>query len=84
MYILGSNYFFGSGGIPKDLEKAVYWLTAAAEREDEEAMDLLGFCYENGLGVEEDEDAALYWYRCAADCGSKAAAERLKERQDDE
>ena len=84
MYILGSNYFYGSGGIPKDFEKAVYWLTAAAEREDEEAMDLLGFCYENGLGVEEDEDAALYWYRCAADCGSKAAAERLKERQDDE
>ena len=46
-------------------------------------MERLGFCYENGIGVEADCSAALEWYDRAAEQGdedAEEAAERLRKK----
>ena len=53
-----------------DMEKAIYWYTRAAEHGDDCAQYYLGFCYENGEGVETDISKAIYWYTKAADRGN--------------
>ncbi len=37
----------------------------------------LGFCYDNGLGVMQDRQEALKWYRMAAEQGNENAIEAL-------
>jgi TPR repeat protein len=41
-------------------------------------MNNLGVLYHEGLGVESDRDAALGWFRRAAEAGSGVAAENLR------
>jgi hypothetical protein len=36
---------------------------AGAEAGDADSQHMLGWMYENGVGVVEDNDAALIWYR---------------------
>jgi TPR repeat protein len=38
----------------------------------------IGLLYEGALGVREDRNEAIIWYRTAADAGNAAARERLK------
>ena len=40
-----------------------------AEQGDPQAQSLLGIMYDYGLGILEDDDEALKWYRKAADQG---------------
>ncbi len=84
MYELGYNYLYGCGGVRKNLEKAVQWLTWAAERGDGDAMYELGCCYENGWGVDQDEDEARQWYWEAFVQGSDEAEIRLQELREEE
>ena len=84
MYELGYNYLYGFGGLRKNPEKAVQWLTWAAERGDGDAMYELGCCYENGWGVDQDEDVARQWYWEAFVQGSDEAEIRLKELREEE
>lgn len=84
MYELGYNYLYGCGGLRKNPEKAVQWLTWAAERGDGDAMYELGCCYENGWGVDQDEDVARQWYWEAFVQGSDEAEIRLKELREEE
>ena len=51
----------------------------SAEQSDAGAQIWLGYCYENGYGVEKDITKAVEWYRKAAAQGDKDAEERLKE-----
>ena len=39
------------------------WLRQAADRGNALAMNNLGFMYQNGLGVEQDYEEAVRWYR---------------------
>ncbi|GBC26197.2 kinase-like domain-containing protein [Rhizophagus irregularis DAOM 181602=DAOM 197198] len=59
-----------------DQFKALYWYQKAAENGNENAQYNLGLCYENGNGVEKNEETAFYWYQKAA-----AAANRDEEAQ---
>ncbi len=39
---------------------------------------MVGVCYEEGMGVEEDCDEAREWYERAVEYGSKEAKKALK------
>ena len=61
----------------KNDTQAVRLLQPLAEQGLPEAQDMLGYCYENGIGVEQDSQQAVYWYRKAADNGNKYAKDAL-------
>ena len=43
------------------------------------AMYNLGYFYENGFGVEKDNDKAIYWYKKSAEEGDLDAQKTLEE-----
>ena len=89
---LGLTYANGEG-VPKDVAQAVVWWRKAAEsngkvREDsngEKPVDLgeasaqlyLGWAYDNGEGVPQDDSLAVAWYRKAAEQGNAYAQNAL-------
>ena len=62
-------------GVPKDLEKAAYWLTKAAEQGNPEAQYAIGVYYFYGDGVPKDSKQAIYWLRKASEQKYIAAQE---------
>lgn len=60
-------------GVPRDLAKAVAWLTQGAELGDSRAQLNLGLAYEKGTGVERDPRQAAQWFRQAAEQGDTTA-----------
>ena len=87
---LGYCYQHGEG-VQKDLNKAVYWYTKAAEQSNEidnliefakmgntPAQNKLGYCYQHGVGVQKDVDRAVYWLTKAADQGYTEAQKYLR------
>ncbi len=59
-------------GIERDPTAAVYWYGLAADQGDEWACYLLGLCFRDGDGVEQNVKLAKY-------CFAKAAAKKVKE-----
>jgi TPR repeat protein len=57
----------GTGDIKKSLEKAVEWLTTAAELDYPPAQVMLASILQSGRGVDRDYDAAIEWLNRAAD-----------------
>ena len=55
-----------------------YW-QQAAEQGDAHAQFNLGSCYQGGIGVKENPEAAFEWYMKAAEQGFEPAEEALKE-----
>jgi TPR repeat protein len=55
----------------KEHEQAVAWFTKAAEAGLPEAMFNLGCCLDEGEGVAADPQAAMGWFRRAADAGGR-------------
>jgi len=66
---LGRKYFKGDG-LPRNLEKAVYWYTKSAEQKHAEAQCHLADSYFLGEGVQKDFEKANFWYTKAAKQGS--------------
>lgn len=60
-YELGRSYYTGDGG-KQDLMQAVYCFKKAAMQGQVEAKFWLGYCYNNGHGVEKDINEAVNWY----------------------
>lgn len=52
------------------------FLRAADEENDEEAALYLGWMYEYGIGVDPDQDAALYWYKASSQTFHEEARKR--------
>jgi TPR repeat protein len=52
---------------------AVEWFRKAAERGYSEAQSDLGWCFDNGWGVDENKEQAAKWYLCAAEQGLAGA-----------
>ena len=57
----------------KEYEKAVELYRKAAKLGGSLAQFFLGFCYENGQGVEKDVEEAFKWYLIAAENGDESA-----------
>lgn len=56
-----ASYFRRGDVIEKDVAKSVSLVKQAAEWGEVQAMRDLAFIYENGLGIEIDEEKADYW-----------------------
>ena len=66
---LGNQYYFGWGELELDLEKALKFLTLAAEGGHAVSQFLLGHMYGAGRGVERDSDIAFQWFLKASEQG---------------
>lgn len=76
MGILGLLYEKGAG-CPKNLDKALNWLTQGAKKGDAAAENNLGFLYFQGMGVKEDDLEAFRWFKKAAVQGLASAQSNL-------
>ena len=83
---LGELYAEGSEYVPKDIEKAIYHFTEAANKGHAPSQTRLGIMYATGEGVEENDAASYVWLLQAAAQNEKAALFLLGVRhsQDDE
>jgi len=64
-YSLAMMFDFGDG-VPRDGEKAVFWLRRAADQNLAGACYALGIKYESGSTVRQSSTEAAAWYRLAA------------------
>jgi TPR repeat protein len=72
-YYVGFFYEVGGIGLPKDLEKARYWLLYAAEGNYADAQCSAGSSYEDGVLFEQDTQLARYWYdQCMENGGAQS------------
>ena len=71
-YQLGKLYLVGDD-IPKDVAKAMEYLTDVAEQGNSQAQYILGKLYLLGSEVEQDKGAAVQWLTLAAAQGNKYA-----------
>ena len=62
---MGMNCLYGIGGAAKDPKKAFRWFSQTAP-DDPAGLYWLGVCYDNGFGVERDEDRACRLYQESA------------------
>lgn len=74
---LAALYVAGTGGVPRDYGRAVFWFTKSAEKGMANAHYNLGVMYQQGLGVPQDASAALGWYERAAQLGHPEAMYNL-------
>lgn len=72
-YNKGKNYFYGKNNAVQNYERAVYYYRLAAEAGYADAQNNLGYCYDNGYGVEKNEELALSWYLKSAENGNVTA-----------
>lgn len=57
--------------------EAVKWYRKAAKKGNAAAQIWLGYCYENGQGVEQNYEEAVKWYQKAAEQGDVVAQNNL-------
>lgn len=69
----GKRYYSGENSQGQDFKQAVYCFKKAAQEGDVEAMFWLGYCYNNGCGVQKDRNKAVLWYEQAANYGNADA-----------
>lgn len=71
MLALGYNYRDGKGGVAKDDRESVAWFRRAADLNNAEAFDNLGFLYLEGRGVPVNLAIASGYFRASAEKGWK-------------
>ena len=64
MFLQGMGYLFGEG-VPRDPDKAVQYITAAANGGHPEAARELAFMYAFGNGVEPSQEEWVRWNKKA-------------------
>ena len=62
---IGQEYFYGDGR-RKSYSKAFPHLLKAARLGEPHCQNLVGYCYDLGLGIEQDHFLAKKWYTKAA------------------
>jgi len=76
-YFVGVALLYGGANFPSTPVEGIAWLGKAASQNYLAAQDLLGSCYEKGLGVPQDYFKAVFWFRKAADQGYSEAQHDL-------
>lgn len=77
LYQMALNYEKGENGFIKSLEKAAQCYLKAAELGHVESQKKVGWCYQNGNGVNQSWEQALKWYIKASDNGNAWASAQL-------
>jgi len=75
-YLVGKAYMWGLG-VEKNPAQAFCWASRAAEHENTDGINLLGVCYENGVGCARNGNKAVELYEKAAVRGSIKAKGNL-------
>jgi|GEM_PF-6780552 len=70
---LGRYYEHGSGGLAKDVAKAVGYYVSSAQKGDANGQRIMGNCCTNGFGVAKDPVKAFSYYLKAAQQGNTSA-----------
>ena len=65
---MGLHYFYGTGGVKKDPDKAFAWFSRT-EPDDPTALYWLAVCHDNGTGVERDPVRAFELFQESAKLG---------------
>jgi tetratricopeptide (TPR) repeat protein len=73
---LGWMYSTGNG-VPKNIDKSIYWLTKAANQDDVIAQYSLALLYDQGDLVQQDFEEAIKWYSKASEQGYPEAQVNL-------
>ena len=63
--------------MPVDYEEAFKWFKLAAGQGHPGAQHYLGYCYDEGKGVEQNLQLAVEWYTKAAEQGHETAQNNL-------
>ena len=74
----GVNYSIGRG-IPKDLEKAIYWYQRASEQGHSKAPFNIAIFYSNGVHIDPEPELAIEYFSLAEARGNLAAKKFLNE-----
>jgi TPR repeat protein len=74
---LATLFHEGAPGVKKNPQRAAKLYEAAAKQNHVEAQNWLGYCYQHGLGVAQDDAKAVEWYRKAADAKLAIAENNL-------
>ena len=77
-YNTGINYSLGRG-IPKEIEKSIYWYQRASEQGHSKAPFNLAIVYARGEGVSQDLTTALKYFKLSAERGNFNAKSFYKE-----
>lgn len=72
--MLGSMYYSGSNGFPKDIDRAVAWFKSASDNNDAMGYFGLASLYALGEGVRKDPVQAYKLFTKAEELGNKNAA----------
>ena len=72
-YDLAECYYYGSGGVKKNVSEAMKWYRKAAEQGHVEAEYSLGYCCYDGQNGAMDYAQAVKWFRKAAEQGHAKA-----------
>ncbi|MDR0845998.1 MAG: sel1 repeat family protein [Lactobacillales bacterium] len=73
---IGFAYLVGQL-VSQDYDKALKWLSKAAEQGNPNAQSNLGYLYAEGVGVQSDTSIAIDWYLKAAESGNAIAQNNL-------
>ena len=63
--------------LKKYYAEGVKWLEKAAAKQDATAMNWLGWCYDNAIGVPKDVQKAVDWYKQSTALGNTSAKRSL-------
>ena len=63
-FSVGMYYYEGAFGLGEniDYEKALFWITKAAEQGHVESQHSVGFMHYKGQGTQIDYETAFHWY----------------------
>ena len=76
LYTLGQLHEKGEDGVALDIDRALELYRESASLGYGGAMDRLGTCYAQGIGVEPDVDLAIEWYTRALNSGGDFDSDR--------
>ena len=65
------------GRVPRQFGKAAVWFRQAAEQGNGHGQFALGYLYDKGIGVAQDDAEAARWYRKSAEQGITVAQNNL-------
>ena len=82
-YQLGMYYFEGRGGLVSNPKEAARLFTGAANQGHKESLFMLGQMYEEGIGVEQDDETSSQMYLKAAHAGHIEAQYQIGNRYED-
>ena len=74
---LGYCFVLGKGGLPKDAAKALEYAQKSVQLGFPDGQRLMGFMYDKGHGVPQNDIEACRWYRLAAGQGDARAQHNL-------